>query len=73
MRTRTISLIEGKSEQHPISLFASLMTPLFIVTILAAIAVENPRDWDQDRQMPSSIVNLERLRGGAPTQTDSGF
>ncbi len=61
LRNRMLSIIHGRSEKHSGVLFACLMIPLFVITLLASVAIEKPDDWSQDRLMLSSIVNLERL------------
>jgi hypothetical protein len=56
-----LALIEGRSERHPGSLALALGLPLVGLTLLAAVAIQRPGDWSQDRLMLSTIVNLERL------------
>jgi beta-lactamase regulating signal transducer with metallopeptidase domain len=41
--------------------FACLLLPSMALVIFAALTIQAPRDWSQDRLMLSTIVNLERL------------
>ena len=47
----------------PVSGFsvAPMLAPLIGLTFLAAISIQRPGDWSQDRLMLSTIINLERL------------
>lgn len=62
LRRRMLSLIEGRSERHPRLAYAVLSLPALAVTLTAAVAIQKPGDWSQDRIMLSTIVNLERLQ-----------
>ncbi|MCY1125865.1 hypothetical protein OU426_03275 [Frigidibacter sp. RF13] len=61
LRHRMVSLIDGKAERHPGMVAALLLGPLVALTFLAAVAIQRPGDWSQDRLMLSTIINLERL------------
>lgn len=61
LRHRMVSLIEGKAERHPRALALMLLMPLIALTFIAAVAIQRPGDWSQDRLMLSTIINLERL------------
>jgi len=61
LRHRMMALIDGKAEPHPRILAALMMAPLIGLTLLAAISIQRPGDWSQDRLMLSTIINLERL------------
>jgi len=50
------------SVRHPRLAFAILSLPALAVTLTAAVAIQKPGDWSQDRIMLSTIVNLERLQ-----------
>lgn len=75
LKRRMLSVIEGRAERHPRLAFALLSMPALAVTLTAAVAIQKPGDWSQDRIMLSTIVNLERLQAvngrvpsfGAPT------
>jgi hypothetical protein len=55
------ALIDGKAEKRPTALAALMLAPLIGLTFLAAISIQRPGDWSQDRLMLSTIINLERL------------
>ncbi|MCX8509463.1 MAG: M56 family metallopeptidase, partial [Rhodobacteraceae bacterium] len=61
LRQRMVSLIDGKAERHPRILAGLMLAPLVGLTLLAAISIQRPGDWSQDRLMLSTIINLERL------------
>jgi beta-lactamase regulating signal transducer with metallopeptidase domain len=61
LRTRMEALIDGKAEKRPTALAALMLAPLIGLTFLAAISIQRPGDWSQDRLMLSTIINLERL------------
>lgn len=61
LRHRMVSLIDGKAERHPRLLAGLMLAPLIGLTLLAAVSIQRPGDWSQDRLMLSTIVNLERL------------
>lgn len=61
LRHRMVSLIDGKAERHPRLLAGLMLAPLVGLTLLAAVSIQRPGDWSQDRLMLSTIVNLERL------------
>ena len=61
LRHRMVALIEGKAERHPRTLAISARSCRFMgLTLLAAIAIQRPGDWSQDRLMLSTIVNLDK-------------
>lgn len=62
LRRRMLSVIEGRAERHPRLALAVLSGPALAVTLTAAVAIQKPGDWSQDRIMLSTIVNLERLQ-----------
>lgn len=62
LRRRMMSVIDGRAERHPRLAFAILSVPALAVTLTAAVAIQKPGDWSQDRIMLSTIVNLERLQ-----------
>ena len=62
LKRRMLSVIEGRAERHPRLAFAILSLPALAVTLTAAVAIQKPGDWSQDRIMLSTIVNLERLQ-----------
>ncbi|MGB5871623.1 MAG: M56 family metallopeptidase [Albidovulum sp.] len=61
LQCRLMSLLDGKTEANSRILLAVLAAPLIGLTLLAAVAIQRPGDWSQDRLMLSTIVNLERL------------
>ena len=61
LRHRMVALIDGKVERHPAALAALMLLPLVGLTFLAAVSIQRPGDWSQDRLMLSTIINLERL------------
>jgi len=61
LRQRMVALIDGKAERHPRALTALMLAPLVGLTFLAALSIQRPGDWSQDRLMLSTIINLERL------------
>ncbi len=61
LRHRMVALIEGKAEHRPRALAGLMLAPLVGLTILAAVAIQQPGDWSHDRLMLSTIINLERL------------
>ena len=61
LRHRMVALIDGKVERHPAALAALMLLPLVGLTLLAAVSIQRPGDWSQDRLMLSTIINLERL------------
>lgn len=80
LRRRMLSVIEGRAERHPRLAFALFSLPALALTLTAAVAIQKPGDWSQDRIMLSTIVNLQRLqavngpvpRFGTPTFGASG-
>lgn len=62
LRRRMMSVIDGRAERHPRLAFAILSVPALAVTLTAAVAIQKPGDWSEDRIMLSTIVNLERLQ-----------
>ncbi len=76
LRRRMLSVIEGRAERHPRLAVAVLAGPALAVTLTAAVAIQRPGDWSQDRIMLSTIVNLERLQavnGQVPMFGSPGF
>ena len=76
LRRRMLSVIEGRAERHPRLAVAVLSGPALAVTLTAAVAIQKPGDWSQDRIMLSTIVNLERLQavnGPVPMFGSPGF
>lgn len=76
LRRRMLSVIEGRAERHPRLALAVLSGPALAVTLTAAVAIQKPGDWSQDRIMLSTIVNLERLQavnGPVPMFGSPGF
>ncbi|PKP73089.1 MAG: hypothetical protein CVT84_15370 [Alphaproteobacteria bacterium HGW-Alphaproteobacteria-6] len=69
LRDRMVTLIEGRAERHPAVLVALLTGPLVGLMLLAAVAIQKPGDWSQDRIMLSTIINLERLQALNRTST----
>lgn len=69
LRQRMVALIDGKAERHPGVLTLVLLAPLVGLTLLAAVAIQRPGDWSQDRLMLSTIINLERLEVMNATST----
>lgn len=69
LRQRMVALIDGKAERHPGVLTLVLLAPLVGLTFLAAVAIQRPGDWSQDRLMLSTIINLERLQVMNATST----
>lgn len=61
LRQRMVALIDGKAERNPGALSLLLIAPLVGLTLVAALAIQRPGDWSQDRLMLSTIINLERL------------
>ncbi len=61
LRLRMVALIEGRAERHPRLLAGLMLAPLIALTLLAAVSIQRPGDWSQDRLMLSTIINLERL------------
>ena len=61
LKNRLFSLIEGKVERNPNSVFVALALPLLVLTVAASLAMQKPGDWSQDRLMLSTIINLERI------------
>jgi len=80
LKRRMLSVIEGRAERHPRLVFAILSLPALAVTLTAAVAIQKPGDWSQDRIMLSTIINLERLQAvngpvpsfGAPIYAAAG-
>ena len=69
LRDRMVTLIEGRAERNPAVFIALLTGPLVGLMLLAAIAIQKPGDWSQDRIMLSTIINLERLQALNRTST----
>lgn len=76
LKRRMIRVIEGRAERNPTLVFAFLAAPFVAITLTAAIAIQKPGDWSQDRIMLSTIVNLERLQavnGPVPSFGSPGY
>lgn len=76
LKRRIVTVIEGRAERHPTLVFTALTVPLLAVTLTAAVAIQKPADWSQDRIMLSTIVNLERLQavnGPVPSFGSPGY
>jgi beta-lactamase regulating signal transducer with metallopeptidase domain len=58
---RINTLFDAQTLAYPKLVYASVILPLMALTTLAAIAIQSPGDWSQDRLMLSTVVNLERL------------
>jgi beta-lactamase regulating signal transducer with metallopeptidase domain len=58
---RLASAIDGRRESNPRLLSAFVAIPILAMTLTAAIAIQKPADWTQDRIMLSTIINLARL------------
>jgi len=68
LKSRLFSLIEGKAERSPNTVYVALALPLLALIVAASLAIQRPGDWSQDRLMLSTIINLERihaLNGGS--------
>lgn len=61
LKNRMMALLEGKTERRSRSLATLLLAPLIVLTVMAAVSIQRPGDWSQDRLMLSTIVNLDRL------------
>ena len=61
LRRRMEALVEARSEPRSTRLSLLLLAPLAILTFIAALAMQRPGDWSQDRLMLSAILNLERF------------
>ena len=61
LRRRMEALVEARSEPRSTRLSLMLLAPLGILTFTAAVALQRPGDWSQDRLMLSAILNLERF------------
>ena len=69
LKNRLFSLIEGKVERNSTQVFLLLSLPIMALTVAAAIAIQKPSDWSQDRLMLSTIINLERIHTTNSTST----
>ena len=61
LKSRLFSLIEGKAERSPNTVYVALALPLLALIVAASLAIQRPGDWSQDRLMLSTIINLERI------------
>ena len=61
LRRRMEALVDARSEPRTTRLSLLLLAPLAILTFIAALAMQRPGDWSQDRLMLSAILNLERF------------
>jgi hypothetical protein len=61
LRRRMEALVEARAEPATRRLSALMLAPLAALTFLAALAMQRPGDWSQDRLMLSSILNLARF------------
>ena len=76
LKRRMMRVIEGRAERRPTLVFALLAAPFVAITLTAAIAIQKPGDWSQDRIMLSTIINLERLQavnGPVPSFGSPGY
>jgi beta-lactamase regulating signal transducer with metallopeptidase domain len=61
LEQRIVTLFDARRLNHPRLVFAAIFLPLIAAILLAAMAIQSPGDWSQDRLMLSTVVNLERL------------
>jgi hypothetical protein len=61
LRRRMEALVEARAEPATRRLSALMLAPLAALTFVAALAMQRPGDWSQDRLMLSSILNLARF------------
>jgi hypothetical protein len=76
LRRRMEALVEARAEPASARLSALLLAPLAALTFAAALAMQSPGDWSQDRLMLSSILNLERfeaLNASVPSLSNPGW
>ncbi len=61
LERRISTLLDARRLRRPGLVYAAIMAPLMVATVLTAMAIQSPGDWSQDRLMLSTVVNLERL------------
>ncbi|GAB4530698.1 MAG: hypothetical protein Tsb0019_32460 [Roseibium sp.] len=61
LRRRVEALLEPNRIRPHWGLTALAVLPMIAVIFLAALSIQKPADWSQDRLMLSAIINLERL------------
>lgn len=61
LRRRVEALVEPGRIKPPVLLIAAVVVPMTVAVFLAALSLQKPADWSQDRIMLSTIINLERL------------
>jgi beta-lactamase regulating signal transducer with metallopeptidase domain len=61
LRRRVEALLEPNRIRPHWGLTALTVAPMIAVVFLAALSIQKPADWSQDRLMLSTIINLERL------------
>ena len=61
LRRRMEALVDARSEPRTTRLSLLLLAPIALLTFIAALAMQRPGDWSQDRLMLSAILNLERF------------
>ena len=76
LRRRMEALVEARSEPEHARLSLLLLAPLAALTFFAALVMQSPADWTQDRLMLSAILNLERfeaLNASVPSLGNPGW
>ena len=61
LKSRLLSLIDGKAEHNPRAVALVLALPMLALTVAASLSIQRPGDWSQDRIMLATIINLERI------------
>jgi hypothetical protein len=61
LKSRLLSLIDGKAERNPKAVALILALPMLAMTLTASLSIQRPSDWSQDRIMLATIINLERI------------
>ncbi len=61
LRQRFVSLMDTTGRRVPGFNAPLAALPIAVLVVAAALAIQKPGDWSQDRLMLSAIVNLERL------------
>ncbi len=61
LKSRLLSLIDGKAERNPKAMALLLALPMLALTVAASLSIQRPSDWSQDRIMLATIINLERI------------
>ena len=76
LRRRMEALVEARTEPEHARLSLLLLAPLAALTFVAALVMQSPADWTQDRLMLSAILNLERfeaLNASVPSLGNPGW